>query len=95
MAFKYKPSKKAASDFRDQMVMIEQFCIQNNISKSFSSDSYYFVINHVGYRVSNHSTNMILEGDKTVYIHASKTRIMEIYNNLVNGVKLDGRGNPI
>ena len=27
------------------------------------------------------------------YIHASKTRIREIYNDLVAGYKLDGRGN--
>lgn len=26
------------------------------------------------------------------YIHASKTRIIEIYNNLVAGLELDGRG---
>lgn len=29
------------------------------------------------------------------YIHASKTRIMEIYNDLANGYELDGRGNRI
>ena len=27
-----------------------------------------------------------------VYIHASKTRIMEIYNDLKAGHKLDGKG---
>ena len=27
-----------------------------------------------------------------IYIHASKTRIIEIYNDLSNGYKLDGRG---
>lgn len=27
-----------------------------------------------------------------IYIHASKTRIIEIYENLKNGVELDGRG---
>lgn len=27
------------------------------------------------------------------YIHAGKTRIIEIYNNLAAGLKLDGRGN--
>lgn len=31
--------------------------------------------------------------DDTVYIHASKTRIIEIYNNLLAGYELDGRGN--
>jgi hypothetical protein len=31
--------------------------------------------------------------DKSViYIHASKTRIIEIYNDLQNGYQLDGRG---
>lgn len=34
------------------------------------------------------------ERDKdTIYIHASKTRIIEIYNNLKKGYILDGRGN--
>ena len=33
--------------------------------------------------------------DDVVYIHASKTRIIEIYNDLLNGYKLDGRGNRI
>lgn len=28
-----------------------------------------------------------------IYIHASKTRIIEIYNDLVAGYELDGRGN--
>ena len=30
--------------------------------------------------------------DDTIYIHASKTRIVEIYNDLKNGYELDGRG---
>ena len=29
----------------------------------------------------------------TVYIHASKKRIIEIYNDIMAGYKLDGRGN--
>ncbi len=29
---------------------------------------------------------------ETIYIHASKTRIIEIYNDLKNGYQLDGRG---
>ena len=32
------------------------------------------------------------QGD-TRYIHAGKTRIMEIYNDLMAGYELDGRGN--
>lgn len=30
-----------------------------------------------------------------IYIHAGKTRIIEIYNDLINGYKLDGHGNRI
>ena len=33
--------------------------------------------------------------DDVIYIHAGKTRIMDIYNNLKAGRKLDGRGNVI
>lgn len=33
--------------------------------------------------------------ESTVYIHAGKTRIMEIYQDLQAGYKLDGRGNRI
>lgn len=31
----------------------------------------------------------------TIYIHASKTRIIDIYNLLIAGVALDGRGHPV
>ena len=31
----------------------------------------------------------------TIYIHAGKTRIMEIYDDLRDGKRLDGRGNRI
>lgn len=30
---------------------------------------------------------------ETIYIHAGKTRILQIYNDLAAGVELDGRGN--
>ena len=33
--------------------------------------------------------------DDTIYIHAGKTRIMEIYNDLQAGYKLNGKGNRI
>jgi hypothetical protein len=33
--------------------------------------------------------------EDTVYIHAGKTRIIDIYNNLKAGKKLDGFGDPI
>lgn len=33
--------------------------------------------------------------DDTIYIHAGKTRIIQIYNDLKAGYKLDGRGNLV
>lgn len=112
--YKWKPSKKAASEFKAKMEEIEDFCIKNNISKSLSSDSYYFVINGQKYRVSNHtieaSNNQAYDWmgqqvrpkyhddkreDDVIYIHASKTRIIDIYNDLKNGYKLNGKGNRV
>lgn len=78
-----------------------------------TNDSYYFTINGVNYRVSNHSVETSNKAaydevsgakqrplyhddgrkDDTVYIHAGKSRIIEIYNDLEAGFKLDGRGN--
>lgn len=40
-----------------------------------------------GYELDSKRENEI------TYIHASKTRIIEIYNNLQQGLELDGRGN--
>lgn len=100
---KWKPSRSAMKEFAQQMNVIEQFCLENGISSSRTNDSYYFTINNQNYRVSNHSvetSNTNSNGayhkegrrDDTIYIHASKTRIIEIYNNLKDGKKLDGKG---
>ena len=109
---KWKPSKTAKREFAQKMNEIDEFCRENRIHQSASSDSYYFSINGKNYRVSNHSVEasnaraftdsgeQIREKyhpdgreDDVIYIHASKTRIKEIYNNLVAGYELDGRGN--
>lgn len=110
---KWKPSKSAAKEFAKKMGDIDSFCEENGIGRSASSDSYYFTINGVFYRVSNHSVeasnraafdpvtgeqrrDLYHEGGRdadTVYIHASKTRIMDIFSDLKSGYRLDGRGN--
>lgn len=110
--YKWKPSKTQAKSFAIQMDLIQKFCDENHISYSSSMDSYYFTLNGVKYRVSNHSVEtsnksatdelgrqvhqIYHEGGRredTVYIHASKTRIIEIFNDLKDGQILDGRGN--
>lgn len=111
MAYRWKPSKTKAREFANKMNEIEQFCFDNGIISSRTNDSYYFTIDGVNYRVSNHSVEASNRhaydefGNKkrdfyhengrendTVYIHASKTRIIDIYNDLKAGYKLNGRG---
>lgn len=108
---KWKPSKSAIREFANKMSEIDDFCKENGISQSRTSDSYYFSIDGQKYRVSNHSIEASNArcyndlGEKlrdayhdserkedVIYIHASKTRIVEIYNDLKAGWILDGRG---
>lgn len=111
--YRYKPSNTQIREYAEKMDRIDDFCRENNISKSANSDSYYFEINGQKYRVSNHSVESSNRGayeegtheqirelyhpegreKDTIYIHAGKTRIMEIYENLKAGKELDGRGN--
>lgn len=110
--YKFKPNKAQAKEFKEKMDEIDEFCANNRITQSSTSDSYYFKIDGVDYRVSNHTVEASnraaydeLTGetkrqlyhpdgrkDDTVYITAGKTRIIDIYNDLVDGYKLDGRG---
>lgn len=99
MRYRWKPSKTKAKEFAKTMNEIDDFCYENGISKSISSDSYYFIINGQEYRVSNHSIESSKREyhpngrEKDVrYIHASKTRIIDIYTDLKNGYQLDGNG---
>lgn len=103
--YRWKPSKTAKREFANKMREIEAFCEEKGISSSMTNDSYYFVINGQQYRVSNHSVEASYRNggyheyeatngrfEDTIYIHASKTRIIDIYNDLSNGYKLNGRG---
>ena len=52
---KFKPSKTKAREFAAKMNEIDDFCRENAIERSKSSDSYYFTLNGQKYRVSNHT----------------------------------------
>lgn len=54
---RWRPSKSQARDFAQTMEDIERFCADNGISTSRKRDSYYFTINGVRYRVSNHTVD--------------------------------------
>ena len=109
---KWRPSRAAVRQYKEQLDTIQEFCDANGIWYSGTMDSYYFTVNGQKYRVSNHSVEKSNAAAKnwmgeqvrqvyhpggreedTVYIHAGKTRIVEIYNDLVAGYPLDGRGN--
>jgi len=110
--YHWKPSKAAKMQFAEKMGEVDDFCKANGIGRSISSDSYYFEIGGVYYRVSNHSVEASNKRahnwkgeqvrreyhpdgreDGVVYIHASKTRIVQIYADLKAGHHLDGFGN--
>lgn len=104
MAYKWKPSKSAARAFAQKMNEIDDYCAAHGISSSATNDSYYFTINGQDYRVSNHSVEASHRNSggkyhengrekETIYIHASKTRLIEIHKALLAGRKLDGNGN--
>ena len=57
MSYKWKPSAAARAEFAEKMRDIDEFCQVHDISKSLSSDSYYFQIDGVDYRVSNHTVS--------------------------------------
>lgn len=112
---KWQPSRAKAREFAEKMQEIEEFCAKHAISASRTSDSYYFTVRGINYRVSNHTVEasnrkafddltgaqlrqVYHEGGRdpeTVYITAGKTRIIEIYNDIVAGYQLDKRGNRI
>lgn len=52
---RWKPSKSAAREFAEKMDEIKKFCNENGIDYSLSCDSYYFIVNGIKYRVSNHT----------------------------------------
>ena len=52
---KWRPGKTKAREYAKTMQEIDDFCFENGISKSRTSDSYYFILNGVEYRVSNHT----------------------------------------
>ncbi len=52
---RWKPNKEQKREFAQKMSEINTFCSERGISYSRNSDSYYFTLNGVDYRVSNHT----------------------------------------
>ena len=108
MGYGWRPSRSKKVEFAKQMDEIAEYCDEHNISRSSSSDSYYFSHNGIDYRVSNHAVEGSRDrygnsyhGDSKEYrkdvfcIHAGKTRIIDIHKMIIGGVKVDHKGNRI
>lgn len=102
---KWKPSKSAAREFAQTMDTVQSYCDQNGIGYSSKMDSFYFTYEGQKYRISNHSVEASNQGrrnagleefhgsrDEYVNIFASKTRLVEIHQRIVAGLKVNGRG---
>lgn len=68
---RWRPSRSKAREFAETMRRIEDFCDENGIIRSSSSDSYYFTINGERYRVSNHTQRA---SDRGMYRNGEKVR---------------------
>ena len=85
----YDLSLSQKKDYARLMKRIDIFCKERRILQGKGSDSYYFSINGTAYVVSNRRRE-VAEG--TVFILASKTRIMRICEDLDQGLQLNYRG---
>ncbi len=85
----YELSDEGRKEFALLMRQIEIFCKRNHIYRSRRSDAYYFNIEGKPYVVANRKKKV---PEDVKFILASKTRIMDIYEDLASGRKLDARG---
>lgn len=96
---KWTPSKAQKRAFAQKMDEVYEYCKENGISASATLDSFYFEIDGQSYRVSNHSveSSPYHDGRKesVKYIHASKTRLIEIHKALKSGLTLNGHGEVV
>jgi len=85
----YRLTKRRKRDFALLMDEIDTFCKSHQIYQGRGSDSYYFSIRGKPYVIANRKKE-VPEG--TTFLLASKTRIMKIYEDLLEGKDLDYRG---
>lgn len=74
---KWKPSKTAAQHFAQTMNEIAEFCAENGIQQSQRGDSYYFIINGVNYRVSNHTVEA---SNRAAFDELTGEQLRELYH---------------
>lgn len=81
-------SQSASSDSYYFTINNKKYRVSNHSIEASNSKAY----NHLGEKVRD-KYHPDKREDDVIYIHASKTRIIEIYNALKAGHELDGKGN--
>lgn len=74
--------------YKDKIKEIDAFCKENEISVSGNYSCYEFELDGQRYVVAN---DKYYKKPNAIFFYAGKTRIIEIYNDLKNGYKLDKR----
>ena len=81
----------SASTSKDSYYFVlngKNYRVSNHSIETSNAHAYDWLGNQVRKKYHENERNK-----ETVYIHASKTRIIDIYNDLADGYELDGRGN--
>ena len=78
MGYKYKVSKTKAREYAQKMDEIDDFCRDNGISASSSLDSFYFTLDSVKYRVSNHT---LQASDRGMRDNLTGEKLRDSYHN--------------
>ena len=73
---KFKPTKAQAKEFAAKMNEIDAFCEEHSIRASLSNDSYYFNLNGIHYRVSNHT----IEASNSHAYNALGEQVRDLYH---------------
>ncbi|NCD04403.1 MAG: hypothetical protein EOM00_15765 [Clostridia bacterium] len=71
-------SRTKAREYAQEMERIESFCTENGINASRSLDSFYFSINGVKFRVSNHT---IEASDRGMRDSLTGEKLRDSYHN--------------
>lgn len=92
-----KSPRTQIKSFLDTIDEIDNFCVENSIKTNKSRDNYFFNIGEQKYHISDRPVEINdIDGiqESTIHIIAGKTRLINIYNNLKDGILLDSRGFP-
>ncbi|NCC55729.1 MAG: hypothetical protein EOM11_09680 [Erysipelotrichia bacterium] len=84
MGYKFKPSKQQKAAYANQVASIETFCNEHNIVRSARGDSFYFTVNNINYRVSNHTVDASDKGMYREAFNGERIKVRETYHPAID-----------